>query len=519
MNPAGAIEPGRIASGGDGRAIVEPGRGAVSYRDLDALASRVAARLGSLGIGRGDRVGIHLRRSSDAVAAILGVLRLGAAYVPVDPAAPAARNARILADARVRATFVEERVAGAYRDARAGLAELQPPGETIEIGEVGLGRALAAWAGPCADRPGEVRIVGDPQDTACLLYTSGSTGEPKGWIMQRRAIVAHAGWVHEFLRPRPSDVFANHAQFNFGMSLFDLFSSLTAGATLVLVPDEIRLLAPRVAELWSRERVTCWFSAPAILGLVAEAPGLESLDLSSLRVVAFAGERFPAPRLEKLRNRLPGPRYLSLYGSTEANVAAFHELPRDRRFEESPPIGRVCPHYDSRVIGTDGDPVPEGGTGELQLRGAGLEAGYVDRPELDAVAYAPAPDHRGRWFRTGDLVTVLPGGDLRFAGRIGRMVKVRGYRIEPGEIETRLHAHPDVREAAVVPEEGPNGVHLVAHLGGPRLPVVELKVFCSGTLPAYMVPERFVFHERLPRNLRGKIDYAALLSPDPVDRR
>lgn len=513
MSRPSPVDPGRIADGGARPAIVEPGRGDIGYGELDELASRVAARLAAAGIGRGDRVGIHLRRSTDAVAAILGTLRLGAAYVPVDPAAPATRNARILADARVRLTLTEERFAGAYRAVREEIRVETPPEELAVIAEVGLGHSIAAWA--CGARADRGAAAVDPRDAACLLYTSGSTGEPKGWVMQRRAITAHAGWVHDFLRPGPGDVYANHAQFNFGMSLFDLFSSLTAGATLVLVPDEIRALAPRVAELWSRERVTIWFSAPAILGLVADAPALESLDLSSLRAIAFAGERFPASRLEKLRRRLPSPRYLSIYGSTEANVAAFHELPREHRFEESPPIGRVCSHYESCVIGEDGATVGEGGTGELRLRGAGIDSGYLGRPDPDAAAFVSADGGGERWFRTGDLVTILPGGDLRFSGRIGRMVKVRGYRVEPGEIETRLQSHLAVVEAAVVPREGPDGIRLVAHLGGPRIAVVDLKLFCSRTLPAYMVPERFVFHERLPRNLRGKVDYAALHAIDP----
>ncbi|MFM8411916.1 MAG: amino acid adenylation domain-containing protein [Alphaproteobacteria bacterium] len=513
MTRPASVEPGRIALLRDEAAIVEPGRGRVSYASLDELASRVAASLVRAGVGRGDRVGMQLRRSTDAVAAILGILRAGAAYVPVDPAAPAERNARILADARVRITLLETRLAAPYRAVREGIAAATACEEIVELDDVGLGRAISTWAD---ESPGTADLPpSDPRDAACLLYTSGSTGEPKGWVMLRQAIRAHAGWVHDFLRPGPGDVYANHAQLNFGMSLFDLFSSLTSGATLVLVPDEIRLLAPRVAELWSRERVTIWFSAPAILGLVADAPGLDDLDLSSLRAIGFAGERFPAPRLAKLRARLPGPRYLSIYGSTEANVAAVHELPPERHFDEPAPIGRVCPHYESRVVGEDGREVGEGGTGELRLRGAGIDSGYFERPDLDAAAYAVADDGGEPWFRTGDLVTVLPGGDLRFAGRIGRMVKVRGYRVEPGEIEVRLQSHPDVREAAVVPREGPDGVRLVAHLGGPRLPVVELKLFISRTLPAYMVPERFVFHERLPRNLRGKIDLAALRAVDP----
>jgi amino acid adenylation domain-containing protein len=496
---------GALAARDDRPAVIEPGRGRTSYAELDALADRVAARLLGMGLGADARVGLYLNRSCDAVAAMLGALRAGCAYVPVDPRAPAARNAEILADCRVATSWVEECFADTYREAARALGR---PARVEVVGAVGLGAAIGAWAGepaPAAPPP-TARL-------ACVLYTSGSTGRHKGWLMTREAVVAHGRWSRDLLRPDAGDVFANHAQFNFGMSLFDIHTSLGSGAALLLVPDAVRQFPDRVVDLMGRERITVWFSGPGILSLIGGLPDLEARDLRSLRVVAFAGEPFPAPALRRLRERLPHPRYFNFYGSTETNVAAWYELPRGTDFDAPPPLGRPCSHYQARVVALDGgDAGP--GVGELQLRGPGLESGYLGQPELSAERILPAEDGGRPWYRTTDLVVELATGDLRYAGRLGRMVKLRGYRVEPGEIETRLHEHPQVVAAAVVPVEGPRGLELVAHLAsvpaGEGLPVVELKRFCAARLPAYMVPERFVFHAALPRNLRGKIDFEAL---------
>jgi acyl-coenzyme A synthetase/AMP-(fatty) acid ligase len=296
------------------------------------------------------------------------------------------------------------------------------------------------------------------------------------------------------------------------MSLFDVYSSLGCGATLVLVPDEVRQHAARVVDLMVGERVSIWFSGPAILSLIAQMDDLESRDLSALRALAFAGEVFPLPRLNLLRSRLPSPRYFNFYGSTETNVAASFEIPADTVLDAPPPIGRPCAHYEARVVGPDGDTAPPGSPGELQLRGAGLATGYWNQADSADSAVA-AEDGGDPWFRTRDLVVQLPSGDLRYVGRIGRMIKLRGYRVEPGEVETRLYQHALIREVGVVPSEGPSGVALVAHVStatGERLSTVELKEFCAVKLPAYMIPERFEFHASLPRTSSGKIDLQSL---------
>jgi len=245
---------------------------------------------------------------------------------------------------------------------------------------------------------------------------------------------------------------------------------------------------------------------------------LESHDLAALRLVVFGGEVFPAPPLRTLLRRLPHPRYFNCWGSTETNIATHYEIPLDAVFDGPPPIGRPSEHYEARVVGPHGEAVSAGTIGELQLRGEGLATGYLNQPGLNAERLLQAADGGLPWYRTCDLVVALPSGDLRYAGRIGRMVKLRGYRIEPGEIETRLYEHPQIKEVGVVAADGPRGVQLVAHVSGTRVSAVELKEFCAMKLPPYMIPERFVFHAALPRTSRGKIDFESLRQGSPLKR-
>jgi amino acid adenylation domain-containing protein len=465
---------GYLAARDDRTAIVEPGVGRVTYAELDDLCARVAGRLTAEGIGPGDRVGICLPRSTDAIAAMLGVLRAGAAFIPLDPAAPAERNARIQGDANVKLTLGD-------------------------LGAVGLGRAIGAWAGDA--RAPVTEVASDA--LASVLFTSGSTGKPKGVMMTRGNLDAFAAWIRATIVSSRDDVLATHAHFHFAMSAFDIFGATTSGATLVIIPETARASAERVTELIASEHVTIWFSGPAILSQIAQRE--HGARLASLRVLAFAGEVFPIAHLQHLRRQLPQPRFLHVWGSTETNVAVVHEL--DGTPDAPPPIGRPCPHFEHRIADERGDAVAAGMPGELLLRGPAVYAGYLGDPELTAAK------RFGDWHRTGDLAIELPSGELRYAGRLGRMLKVRGYRIEPGEIEARLYEHPKVVEAGVVAEGEEGAQDLVAHLRTvdlAKLSLVELKQFCATKLPAYMIPKRFVFHDALPRNANGKIDLHAL---------
>jgi amino acid adenylation domain-containing protein len=476
------------------------------------MADGVAERLGRLGLTHGGRVGLCMRRSAGTIAAMLGTLRAGSAYVPVDPYGPAQRTAGVFTDCQVDVTLVEESFEPALRQA---LDEIGGSAGAIQVvSDAGMGSAIGVWlASPVGEAVHHDDSVEPRDDLACFLYTSGTTGRPKGWMMSRVAIEAHAAWSHRFLAASRSDVFANHAPFSFGMSLFDIYSSLSFGSPLVLVPDALRQHARFVVDILERERVSIWFSGPAVLSLIAQLSDLEARDLSALRVVAFAGEVFPLPHLNALRRRLPQPSYFNFYGSTETNVAAYHELTGTGDLDDRPPIGRPCEHYDARIVGIDGE-LAASGAGELQLRGPGLTTGYWNDP-APGDRMAPSEDGAAPWFRTRDLVAELPSGDMRFMGRIGRMVKLRGYRVEPGEIESWLYQHESIKEAGVVPAEGPSGLELVAHLStshGGTLPTVALKEFCAIRLPAYMIPARFEFHASLPKTSSGKIDFQRLRS-------
>jgi L-proline---[L-prolyl-carrier protein] ligase len=496
-------------------AVVEPGRGAINYRELALLSDRLRDRLCALGVAPGDRVGIYLRKSIDAVAAIYGILKSGAAYVPVDPGAPAARGAYILHNCAVRAVVLETR----FEDTLRG--ELEALGGVpvfISIGDAtagaGLRRALDA-----ADRsetaPLVETVVPAPTDLAYILYTSGSTGKPKGVMLSHENGATFVDWCSGVLAPRPDDRFSSHAPFHFDLSILDIHVTLKHGATLVLVGEEVGKDPERLAELIAKERISVWYSAPSILALLAQYGRLEYRDYSALRMIMFAGEVFPVRHLRSLCKQLPQSRYFNLYGPTETNVCTFYEVPtpvpEDRVVPV--PIGKACSHLRCKVVDHEGREVPRGGEGELCVAGRGVMQGYWALPEQTARAFII--DGAGcRWYKTGDIVIESPDGNYTYLGRRDRMVKRRGYRVELGEIEVALYRHPMIKEAAVVAvtdEEA--GVKITAFLSSRAMKhpsLIEMKRFCAEHLPLYMIPDRFVWQDALPKTSTDKTDYQRL---------
>ena len=498
-------------------AIIEGGTGrTVSYATMARLSDRVRDRLAALGIGAGARVGLYLRKSADGLAAIFGILKAGAAYVPVDPGAPAVRNAYIHNNCAVSAVLVEKRFADAYRDE---LAKLGPVPRLLVLDTVGGGDGLAAALDALdAEQTAPATTTADPAPDALayILYTSGSTGRPKGVMLSHRNAIAFVDWCSATLAPLPSDVFSSHAPFHFDLSILDIYVSLKHGASLVLIPEEVGKEPLGLANLIATHGVTVWYSTPSILSLLAQFGKLGERDLSRLRLVLFAGEVFPIAHLRALERLVPHPRYLNLYGPTETNVCTWYEVPGrtpDDRVEPYP-IGSTCPHLESLVVDGDGVAVPAGGEGELCIAGDNVMQGYWGLSEQTAASFLPARADGRRWYRTGDIVVQQPDGHYRYVGRRDRMVKRRGYRVELGEIETCLHAHPAVREAAVVAvTDEAAGVIIKAHLsavGDTRLSIIDLKGFCAARLPLYMIPDSFVFHPALPKTSTDKIDYQTL---------
>ncbi len=496
-------------------AVVEPGHGSITYARLDELSNRVRDRLHALGVRRGDRVGIYLRKSIDSVAAIYGILKTGAAYVPVDPGAPAERNAYIMANCAVKAVFVESGPAGDFRIEleRQGAAPALLVTDTPGAGQ-GLLAALArADAHSSAASVESVPVTGS--DLAYILYTSGSTGKPKGVMLSHENAVTFVDWCTDVFEPRPTDRFSSHAPFHFDLSVLDIHVCFKHGATLVLVNEEIGKDPVRLARLIADERISIWYSAPSILSLLAQFGDLAAHDYSSLRHVLFAGEVFPVKHLRTLCDLLPGRRYFNLYGPTETNVCTYHEVPGPVPPDRTAPypIGRTCSHLRSRVVNEAGSDVAAGEEGELCIAGPGVMQGYWALPEQTAKAFLADPAGE-RWYRTGDIVVESPDGDYTYRGRRDRMVKRRGYRVELGEIEAGLYRHPRIREAAVVavPNEEA-GVQIVAFVsahGDARPSLIEMKRFCSTHLPLYMIPDRFSWMDELPKTSTDKVDYQRL---------
>jgi amino acid adenylation domain-containing protein len=496
------------------RVAVEEGGARVTYRELGQLSDRLRDWLKHAGVGPGDRVALYMRKSVDAVASIFGVLKSGAAYVPLDPSAPLARNAYILDDCQTKVAVVERRFAEGLRP------KLQSPGSDpswLELEHVGGGAGLASALDAASAPPVAPGAVPSSDDLAYILYTSGSTGRPKGVMLSHENAVSFVEWCSEVLGPQPEDRFSSHAPFHFDLSILDIYTPIRHGATLVLIPEEIGKDPLRLGELIAESRISVWYSVPSILRLLARHGKLDSRRYQDLRLVLFAGEVFPIAHLRDLKRLWSAPRYLNLYGPTETNVCTFYEapaeIPEDRT--DPLPIGKVCSHLEAMVVDEVGRPLAAGAEGELCFRGRSVLQGYWNLPDQTRQAFLD-PGDGSRWYRTGDLVIEEPDGNFRFLGRRDRMVKKRGYRVELGEIETCLHQHPEVREAAVVAlPHDEAGMVIRAHLGteeGKTLSLIQLKRFCSEHLPLYMVPDSFCFHARLPRTSTDKIDYQSLKS-------
>ncbi len=498
-------------------AVIEgSGTGSMDYATLGELSDRVRDRLVALGIKRGDRVGIYLRKSADGIAAIVGVLKAGAAYVPVDPTGPPPRNAYIHHDCEAKAVVIEQCFVPAYREELARLGGALP--SFIILESVGGGAPLATALRTLDERSpaGAVATVESaPDDLAYILYTSGSTGKPKGVMLSHRNAVAFVDWCSDAFQPAADDVFSSHAPFHFDLSILDIYVSLKHGASLVLVPESAGKDPLALSQLISRHRITVWYSAPSILSILAQFGRIPEHDYSRLRLVLFAGEVFPIVHLRSIKHQVPHPRYFNLYGPTETNVCTYYEIPpaiADDRVEPFP-IGRTCENLESKVVDLEGRVVPAGTEGELCIAGPNVMQGYWNLAEQTARAFIP--DEAGkRWYKTGDIVVENPPGCYRYVGRRDRMVKKRGYRVELGEIESCLYGHAAIQEVAVValPDEAA-GVKVKAHVSvrdGKRPSLIELKTFCSQRLPLYMIPDTFEFHPRLPKTSTDKIDYQTL---------
>ena len=477
-----AASPDRIAVVDDDRRF--------SYGELVAAANRVAARLISIGVAPGSRVAVLMARSFETVAAMLGVLKAGAAYVPLDPAYPAARLRYILADSQ----------------AQALVCDGDAPSDTGFTGAVlRLSRGLAELAQEPAAAPAR-RVSGS--SLAYVIYTSGSTGQPKGVAVEHRSVVNLLTWSRAFYSDEELAGVLASVSFSFDPSVFDLFAPLSWGGAVILVNNLLEL-----PSLPARDRVTLISSVPSTLRQLLEIAELPR----SVRAVNVGGEPMTADLVDRLHATGHVQRVLNVYGPTEATVCTTVAT-LEPSAGRPPAIGRPIANARVYILDRGGMPVPPGVPGELCIGGRGLARGYLGDAAAGDRAFVADPFVAdGRMYRTGDLARYREDGTIEFLGRRDQQVKVRGYRIELGEVEACLLAHPAVRDAVVLAAGAANERRLVAWVvldAEAAASIAQIRAHLSAQLPVHMVPSALIEVAALPRLPNGKVDRPALPEPD-----
>ncbi len=481
----------------DAAAVVCQGQ-QLTYRELNARANQLARHLQRLGVGPDVPVGLCVERSLEMMVGLLGILKAGGTYVPLDPIYPRERLAFMLHDARAPILLTQQRL----------MTRLPVQAATV----ICLDTESDAWSHTSPDNPGSGVTA---QHLAYIIYTSGSTGKPKGVQIPHRALVNFMLSMQRQLGLTADDRVLAVTTVSFDIAALEVFLPLLVGASVIIAPREVLSNGQELAEALARSRATVMQATPATWRLLLAAGWQGDRRLTIL----CGGEALPSDLANQLLQRASS--LWNLYGPTETTIwSTAHKVEVDDR---ATTIGRPIANTQVYLLDRHLHPVPIGVPGELYLGGDGLARGYVNRPELTAERFIRHPfsrDQQARLYRTGDLVRYRPEGNLEFLGRVDEQVKIRGIRIEPGEIETVLSQHPAVLQAVVVArEDTPGDTRLVAYIvpGGDLAPnASDLRSYLQQQLPYYMVPAAFVLLDALPLMPNGKVDRRRLPAPDPA---
>jgi amino acid adenylation domain-containing protein len=513
----------RIADEKPNAVAVNDSKRQITYGELHRRSNQVAHLLGELGVVKGDRVGVYIDKSIEAVTALYGAMKAGAAYVPFDPDAPSGRLAFIARDCGIRVVLTGQEKAQLWPSLVSD-AEIDWL-ITLNGGPEGGSSGAPVFDSTEVDSRPETspHIPLVDHDLAYILYTSGSTGNPKGVMLTHRNALAFVRWATEEFGITSEDRLSSHAPFHFDLSIFDLFAAASAGASVTLVPPKVSLFPPQLVKFLESQRITVWYSVPSILTMLTLRGGLSAGDLLSLRAVLFAGEVFPTKYLTQLMELVPHARFANLYGPTETNVCTWYDVAVAPDPSQDIPIGKAIPNDDVFVMTEAGRPAQPGERGELYVRGATVMRGYWGDPERTSSSMVADPRQGSLGdpaYKTGDIVELLPDGLFRYVGRRDSQVKTRGYRVELGEIEAAINSHPDVMECAVIAVADDMVTNrLQAYVVAPGRDTQNLVDHCRGLLPRYMVPDNFEFLDRLPKTSTGKLDRQALNSASEEIRK
>ncbi len=495
----------------------------LSYQQIEETSNQLARMLGHIGCERGARVCFLMPKSPAAIISELGILKADCIYAPLDPSSPAPRLAKIVASCEPRCILAAGGVAKLLSDTLAE-AELDIP-------------PLIGWLdveAPQADKLDIKFVCGDlasfscaplsykndRTDTAHILFTSGSTGAPKGVQITHGNALSFVEWAVRYFGTSAEDRISGHPPLHFDLSTFDIYATLGAGAQLHMVPAELNLFPNKIAEFIRQHELTQWFSVPSVLNYLTRQDVITQNDFPALKRLIWCGEVFPTPALRYWMRRAPHVTYTNLYGPTEATIASsYYTVPACPPTDDTPvPIGTPCDGEELLVLDDDLKPAPTGEIGDLFISGVGLSPGYWRDKQRTGEVFLPRPGGVGpddRMYKTGDLAKFGEDGLVYFLGRADSQIKSRGYRIELGEIETALNALGLLQEGAIVSvnTDGFEGAIICcAYAPSPDVDSnpTALRQSLSKILPGYMLPSRWMRFERLPQNNNGKIDRRVL---------
>jgi amino acid adenylation domain-containing protein len=490
-----------------------------SYEQFERASNRLARALMAAGCVRGDRVGLLLSKSTDALIAMFAALKADCIYVPLDVSNPCARIASILEQSECRCVVAEHASAGLLSElatsggwpASTGLLWVDDGADLPAGVQTRFTKdAIASFSGA------HVRSRSKPDEAAHILFTSGSTGAPKGVVITHSNVVSFVQWAIKYFGIGPGDRLSGHPPLHFDLSTFDIHGTIAAGAQIHLLPPEINLLPHRLADFIRQARLTQWFSVPTALRHMAKFDAVKWNDFPALRRLLWCGEKFATPDLRYWMQRLPHVTFANLYGPTEATIASSHyqvkQCPEDDR--EEIPIGSACDGESLLVLNQALKPAARGEIAGLYITGAGLSPGYWRDAAKTKQMFLQNPyssNPASRIYDTGDLARIGEDGQIYLVGRSDTQIKSRGYRIELGEVEAALSTLAGMQEAATVAidESGVEGKTVCCAYvlpPGSGVALATLKRQLLHLLPRYMIPARWMLLERLPQNGNGKVD-------------
>jgi amino acid adenylation domain-containing protein len=494
-------------------AIVMGGR-TVTYGQLEESTNRLARLLKATGCRKGDRVCFAIPKSPEAIIGMVGILKADCIHVPLDTSSPAPRVCKLLKSSEPRCILAVQSSASLLED----LFSQTPLPDKISVGwmepsapESHSFTPAFTWSDTTGYSAEPLQYENTSLDPAHILFTSGSTGSPKGVVITHANVIHFIDWATRYFQMTQSDRVSCHPPLHFDLATFDIFGAFAAGAQLHLVPPELSLLPNKLAEFIRTSELTQWFSVPSVLNYMAKFDVVKFDDFPALRRLLWCGEVFPTPALIYWMKRVPHVAFTNLYGPTEATIASsYYTVPGCPVDSAQPtPIGTACDGEELLVLDKELRPVAQGDVGDLYIRGLGLSPGYWRDPEKTSSAFVSYG--ADRIYRTGDLARVGTDGLVYFVGRVDTQIKSRGYRIELGEIEVALNLLKELKESAVVaiPTDGfENNLICCAYVVQENSAVThsEIRRKLGTLLPAYMLPSRWTSFCQLPKNANGKID-------------